>query len=110
MKSGPYASLENPDSKRHVLATDLSHMINLAAWGTEGDGIPEIVLAHEFANESKNSVGSCPYCSMAWNRPNPGRSPKSTAFPRRTAALGRHLWQPQEGAGEFPAHGVEGRK
>ncbi len=24
---------ENPDWKRHVLAADLSHMVNLAAWG-----------------------------------------------------------------------------
>jgi len=48
---------ENPDWKRHVLATDLPHMINLAAWDTDGDGIPEIVLAYEFANEAKNSIG-----------------------------------------------------
>jgi hypothetical protein len=48
---------ENPEWKRHVLATDLTRMINLAAWDTDGDGIPEIVLAHEFANEAKNSIG-----------------------------------------------------
>ncbi|HTM52263.1 MAG TPA: VCBS repeat-containing protein [Bryobacteraceae bacterium] len=48
---------ENPDWKRHVLASDLPHMINLAAWDTDGDGIPEIVLAHEFANEAKSSIG-----------------------------------------------------
>src|SRR5436305_5871006 len=48
---------ENPGWKRHVLASDLSHMINLAAWDTDGDGIPEIVLAHEFANQAKNSLG-----------------------------------------------------
>src|SRR5262245_23472135 len=48
---------ENPGWKRHVLASDLSHMINLAAWDTDGDGIPEIALAHEFANQAKNSVG-----------------------------------------------------
>jgi hypothetical protein len=48
---------ENPAWIKHVLATDLSHMINLAAWDTDGDGIPEIVLAHEFANEAKKSIG-----------------------------------------------------
>ena len=48
---------ENPGWKRHVLASDLAHMINLAAWDTDGDGIPEIVLAHEFANQAKNSMG-----------------------------------------------------
>lgn len=48
---------ENPDWKRHVLASGLNHMINLAASDTDGDGIPEIVLAHEFANQAKNSLG-----------------------------------------------------
>ena len=48
---------ENPGWTRHVLAGDFNHMINLAAWDTDGDGIPEIVLAHEFANQAKNSIG-----------------------------------------------------
>ncbi|HZS03780.1 MAG TPA: VCBS repeat-containing protein [Blastocatellia bacterium] len=48
---------ENPGWKRHVLASGLSRMINLAAWDTDGDGIPEIVLAHEFANDPAQSVG-----------------------------------------------------
>jgi FG-GAP-like repeat len=48
---------ENPSWTRHVLAGEFDHMINLAAWDTDGDGIPEIVLAHEFANQAKNSVG-----------------------------------------------------
>jgi hypothetical protein len=48
---------ENPGWTRHVLAGEFNHMINLAAWDTDGDGIPEIVLAHEFANQAKNSIG-----------------------------------------------------
>jgi hypothetical protein len=48
---------ENPTWERHVIATNLSHMINLAAWDTDGDGIPEIVLASEFANEASRSIG-----------------------------------------------------
>ena len=48
---------ENPGWTRHVLAGDFNHMINLAAWDTDGDGIPKIVLAHEFANQAKNSIG-----------------------------------------------------
>jgi hypothetical protein len=48
---------ENPAWTRHVLAENLSHMINLAAWDTDGDGIPEIVIATEFANEAKSSTG-----------------------------------------------------
>ena len=48
---------ENPNWQRHVIATDLNRMINLAAFDTDGDGVPEIVLATDFANEAKSSVG-----------------------------------------------------
>jgi FG-GAP-like repeat len=48
---------ENPTWERHVIAGGLSHMINLAAWDVDGDGIPEIVLATEFANEASKSIG-----------------------------------------------------
>src|SRR2546423_6799664 len=48
---------ENPTWERHVIAGGFSRMINCAAWDTDGDGIPEIVLASAFANEAKNSVG-----------------------------------------------------
>src|SRR5712692_5012008 len=48
---------ENPTWERHVIASNLPHMINLAAWDTDGDGIPEIVLAHEFSNQAKQSIG-----------------------------------------------------
>ena len=36
---------ENPTWERHVIVGNQSHMINCAAWDTDGDGIPEIVLA-----------------------------------------------------------------
>ena len=48
---------ENPTWEPHVIASGLSRMINLAAWDYDGDGIPEIVLAYEFANEAKKSTG-----------------------------------------------------
>lgn len=48
---------ENPTWERHVIAGNLSEMINLAAWDVDGDGIPEIVLAHEFSMRAKQSVG-----------------------------------------------------
>jgi FG-GAP-like repeat len=48
---------ENPTWERHVIVGNQSHMINCAAWDTDGDGIPEIVLATEFANVAKNSIG-----------------------------------------------------
>lgn len=48
---------ENPNWERHVITGNLNHMINVAAWDTDGDGIPELVLATEFANVAKNSIG-----------------------------------------------------
>jgi aldos-2-ulose dehydratase/isomerase family protein/VCBS repeat protein len=48
---------ENPTWERHVIASNLPRMINLAAWDTDGDGIPEIVLAHEFSMRAKDSIG-----------------------------------------------------
>jgi len=48
---------ENPTWERHVIARNLHEMINLAAWDIDGDGIPEIVLAHEFSMRAKESIG-----------------------------------------------------
>jgi hypothetical protein len=48
---------ENPTWERHVIAGGFTRMINCAAWDTDGDGIPEIVLASGFSNEAKNSAG-----------------------------------------------------
>jgi len=48
---------ENPTWERHVIASGFSRMINCAAWDTDGDGIPEIVLASGFDNQAKNSAG-----------------------------------------------------
>lgn len=48
---------ENPGWERHVLATNLPHMINLAAWDTDGDNIPEIVIAYEFSMDASKSAG-----------------------------------------------------
>lgn len=48
---------ENPGWQRHVIAGPFSRMINLAIEDVDGDGTPEIALAHEFANVAKNSVG-----------------------------------------------------
>jgi hypothetical protein len=48
---------ENPHWRKHTLIGNVSQMINCAAWDTDGDGIPEIALAHEFANDPAKSVG-----------------------------------------------------
>jgi len=48
---------ENPGWQRHVIAGGLNHMINCAVVAAKGDPVPEIVLATEFANQAKNSIG-----------------------------------------------------
>ena len=48
---------ENPTWERHVIASNLHGMINLAARVIDGDGIPEIVLAHEFSMRAQDSRG-----------------------------------------------------
>ena len=48
---------ENPSWQRHVIAGGLKGMINLAAWDTDGDGIPEIVVARAFSARPKESLG-----------------------------------------------------
>ena len=51
------AWFENPTWQRHVLVANISRPINCAAWDIDGDGIPEIALAHEFSNDPANSAG-----------------------------------------------------
>lgn len=48
---------EGPGWTRHVLASGFRQMINCAAADTDGDGIPEIVLAHEFSMQAAKSLG-----------------------------------------------------
>ena len=48
---------ENPGWQRHVIVGNISGPINCAAWDTDGDGIPEIALAHEFSNDPARSIG-----------------------------------------------------
>ena len=53
---------ENPGAadkpwERHVLAVNLPRLINCAAEDLDGDGIPEIVVAWEFANDASKSIG-----------------------------------------------------
>jgi hypothetical protein len=48
---------ENPGWQRHVLATGINRPINAGAHDVDGDGIPEIGLAHEFAAVYANSPG-----------------------------------------------------
>src|SRR5687768_14900197 len=44
---------ENPSWKRHTIAGAFKEPINLAVRDIDGDGIPEIGVAFEFANQAK---------------------------------------------------------
>jgi hypothetical protein len=48
---------ENPHWAPHVLVTGIKWPINAAAHDLDGDGIPEIALAHEFDNVYATSLG-----------------------------------------------------
>lgn len=48
---------ENPGWQPHVLVTGINQPINAAATDVDGDGIPEIALAHEFSNVYGKSAG-----------------------------------------------------
>ena len=48
---------ENPGWQKHVLPTGLHGAINLAAQDLDDDGIPEVVVAHEFGTTHASSPG-----------------------------------------------------
>jgi hypothetical protein len=49
---------ENPGWQRHTIAGPFKDPINLAVRDLDGDGVPEVAVAYEFANQAKNSVGA----------------------------------------------------
>ncbi|MDQ2667325.1 MAG: VCBS repeat-containing protein [Gemmatimonadota bacterium] len=48
---------ENPGWQRHVIISGIDAPINAAAYDIDGDGIPEIALAHAFDTDYAKSVG-----------------------------------------------------
>jgi hypothetical protein len=48
---------ENPTWERHVMATNLSRMINVACWTREPRSIPTIAVAYEFSMHPQESLG-----------------------------------------------------
>ena len=48
---------ENPTWTKHVVSSGYTQMINAAPYDTDGDGIPEIVLAHGFSMNPSTSTG-----------------------------------------------------
>jgi hypothetical protein len=92
---------ENPGSKggewkRHVIVGNQKHMINCAAYDYDGDGIPEIALATEFANEAKNSIG---IVSILHHQRDP-REPWSITEIDRLTTSHRLRWADIDGSGK----------
>jgi hypothetical protein len=48
---------ENPGWQRHVIATGLKRVLNLACNDIDGDGVPEILLGHHFETRPDKSLG-----------------------------------------------------
>jgi len=87
---------ENPTWERHVIASNLPRMINLAAWDTDGDGIPEIVLAHEFSMRAKDSIGI-----VSWLKHNGDpRQPWTVTEIDRLPTSHRLRWADIDGSGK----------
>jgi hypothetical protein len=49
---------ENPNWQRHVLVTNLTHPINLAARNSTRHGQPEIAVAYGFSTDAAQSTGT----------------------------------------------------
>ena len=87
---------ENPTWERHVMASNLPRMINLAAWDIDGDGIPEIVLANGFAMRGKDSPG---VVSVLKHQGDP-RGPWSVTEIGRLPTSHRIRWADIDGSGK----------
>lgn len=92
---------ENPGAsggewRRHVLAGGLNEMINCAAYDVDGDGIPEIAIAHEFANDPRKRPG---IVSIAEHDGDPRRPWKVREIDRLTTSH-RLRWADIDGSGK----------
>jgi hypothetical protein len=73
-RAGDLVWFENPTWTRRVMATGIVNMVNLAPYDVDGDGIPEIGIAHGFATSIANSPGGVsllthgPNVSEPWTR------------------------------------------
>ncbi len=92
---GELAWYENPGWERHVLATGLNRSINAAARDLDGDGIPEIALAHEFGTTHASSVG---VLSLLTHRGDP-TEPWSIREVDRTPTVHRIRWSDPDATG-----------
>jgi len=87
---------ENPGWTRHVLVRDTPRAINLDVWDTDGDGVPEIVLGHNFETNPEKSVGNV---LLLKSGPDP-RQPWTAREIDRIPTVHRIRWIDFEGKGK----------
>ena len=80
---GELAWYENPGWQRHVLTTGLNRSINAAARDLDGDGIPEIALAHEFGTTHASSLGILSLLTHGGDPTAPWSDPRSRSHAHR---------------------------
>ena len=86
---------ENPGWQPHVIASGLNRTINLAAADLDGDGIPELAIAHEFGTSHERSLG---VLSLLSHQGDPTQ-PWSVREIDRTPTAHRVRWADIEGNG-----------
>ena len=86
---------ENPGWERHVLTTGLNRAINAAARDLDGDGIPEVVVAHEFGTTHGSSLG---VLSLLTHQGDPTQ-PWGVREIDRTPTVHRVRWADIDGSG-----------
>ena len=86
---------ENPGWERHVLTTGLNRSINAAARDLDGDGIPEIAIAHEFGTTHASSVGILSLLTHEGDPTQPWRIREVD----RTPTVHRIRWADADGTG-----------
>ena len=89
------AWFENPGWQRHVITTGLNRSINLAPRDLDGDGIPELAIAHAFGTTHPNSLG---ILSLLTHQGDPTR-PWRVRELDRTPTVHRLRWADIDGSG-----------
>lgn len=86
---------ENPGWERHVLTSGLNRAINAAARDLDGDGIPELAVAHEFGTTHDRSLG---VLSLLTHQGDPAQ-PWAVREIDRTPTVHRVRWADIDGSG-----------
>jgi hypothetical protein len=87
---------ENPGWERHVITTGLNRSINLAPQDLDADGIPELVIAHEFGTSHESSLGVLTLLTHQGDPTRPWRSREID----RTPTAHRLRWADMDGSGQ----------